>query len=197
MHIYIVFAHPSKNSFTSQVLDAFIQGLQKAEHTYVVGDLYTMNFKSDLDADQYVREASRNPDAPVPDDVRIEQNKINNADALVFIYPVWWSDCPAKLKGWFDRVWTLGYAYSYENGEHAPSKIHIQKALIICSAGHPVDYLERIGIAESMRRVMVQDRLAGVGIKYASMEILGGMVANDDALRQQNLERAYQLGLEF
>jgi NAD(P)H dehydrogenase (quinone) len=197
MHLYIVFAHPRHSSFTFQVLCAFIRGLEKASHSYEIGDLYAINFQADLDAEQYARETGMNPDAPVPADVKMEQEKIESADALVFIYPVWWSDCPAKLKGWFDRVWTLGYAYSYQNGEHASSKIHIQKALVICPAGHPVDYLEKIGIAESMRQVMVQDRLLGVGIKSANMEILGGMVANDDAIRQKNLERAYQLGLEF
>ncbi|MBN2092309.1 NAD(P)H-dependent oxidoreductase [candidate division KSB1 bacterium] len=197
MHLYIVFAHPSQKSFTFQVLNAFIRGVENAGHTYQIGDLYAMNFQTDLDAEQHARETGMNPDAPVPDDVKIEQDKIESADGLVFIYPVWWSDCPAKLKGWFDRVWTLGYAYSYENGEHAQSKIRTEKALVICPAGHPVDYLEKIGIAESMRHVMVQDRLLGVGIKSASMEILGGMVTNDETIRQQNLRRAYQLGREF
>jgi NAD(P)H dehydrogenase (quinone) len=77
------------------------------------------------------------------------------ADALVFTYPVWSSDCPAKLKGWFDRVWTLGYAYSYENGSHAAPGIGVTQALVICPAGHPVEYLQETGIAQSMRRIML------------------------------------------
>jgi NAD(P)H dehydrogenase (quinone) len=53
---------------------------------------------------------------------------------LVFIYPVWWSDCPAKLKGWFDRVLTYGYAYFYDENEERHTKIDINKAIVICSA---------------------------------------------------------------
>jgi NAD(P)H dehydrogenase (quinone) len=197
VHVYIVFAHPSKKSFTWQVLNAFTRGLQDAGHSFEIGDLYKMRFQSDMDLAQYERETGMDPDAAAPDDVRLEQSKIDRADALAFVYPVWWSDCPAKLKGWFDRVLTYGYAYSYTNGQHVTSKIRIVKALVLCPAGHTVEHLEEIGIAESMRRVMLGDRLLGVGVGEARMEILGGMMGNDEAIRKRNLERAYQLGRGF
>jgi NAD(P)H dehydrogenase (quinone) len=129
--------------------------------------------------------------------VEAEQEKINKADALVFIYPVWWSDCPARLKGWFDRVFTYGYAYQYESSEHFRSKIFIEKALVLCPAGHTAEHLEVIGIAESMRCIMLKDRLLGVGVKEARMEILGGMTPADEAVRKNNLKRAYELGKTF
>ena len=197
MHVYVVFAHPSKKSFTRAVLESFTRGLLEAGHTFDIGDLYEMNFKTDMDLAQYKRETGLDPKAPVPGDVKAEQKKIDKAHALVFIYPVWWSDCPAKLKGWFDRVLTYGYAYIYEDGEHVTSKIHIEKALVLCPAGHMVEHLEETGIAESMRRVMLGDRLLGVGVREATMEILGGMFPYDDARREKNLKRAYQLGREF
>ena len=197
MKIYVVFAHPSKKSFTRQVLDEFLRGLQEAGHSIEIGDLYRMNFKSDMDLEQYTRETGSDPHAPLPADVMHEHAKISAADALVFIYPVWWSDCPAKLKGWFDRVLTYGYAYTYESGKHSAAKLEIQKALVICPAGHSVDYLEQIGIAESMRRVMLNDRLLGVGVKEARMEILGGMLQNDPDVSKRNLTTAYQLGRNF
>ena len=33
------------------------------------------------------------------------------ADALVLVYPTWWSGQPAMLKGWFDRVLASGVAW--------------------------------------------------------------------------------------
>jgi hypothetical protein len=36
-----------------------------------------------------------------------------------------------------------------------------------------------------------------VGVREAKLEILGGMMGNDKAVRERNLERAYQLGREF
>jgi len=106
MHVYIVFAHPSKESFSWSVLQAFTRGLREAGHSFEIGDLYETGFESELDENQYFRELGLDPGAPVPDDVKAEQDKVDRADALVFVYPVWWSDCPAKLKGWFDRVLT-------------------------------------------------------------------------------------------
>lgn len=197
MHVYIVFAHPSRKSFSRQVLSAFVQGLQDAGHTYELGDLYEMGFHSEMDAEQYAREVGLDPEASVPADVQVEQDKINRADALAFIYPVWWSDCPAKLKGWFDRVLTYGYAYFYDQNETRHTRIQIQKAIVIGSAGHTVAHLEEIGIADSMRRIMLHDRLLGVGVQEAEMVILGGMMPNDDSFRQQNLETAYALGRQL
>jgi len=134
------------------------------------------------------------PEAPVPYDVKLEQDKIDRSDALSFIYPVWWSDCPAKLKGWFDKVLTYGYAYFYDMNETRFTKIDIKKAVVICSAGHTVEHLEEIGIAESMRRIMINDRLSGIGVKEAHMEILGGMMPKDNRYRRKNLERVYEIG---
>ena len=38
------------------------------------------------------------------------------ADTMIFIYPIWWTDRPAILKGWFDRVFTNGFAFTTRNG---------------------------------------------------------------------------------
>ncbi len=197
MHIYIIFAHPSQKSYSKKVLEAFTQGLSEAGHSYEIGDLYDMGFISDMDDEQYHREIGMDPAAPLPDDVKIEQDKINRSDALVFIYPVWWSDCPAKLKGWFDRVMTYGYAYLYDDNDQHVSQIQIKKALVICSAGHTEQHLEETDIAESMRKIMLNDRLLGIGIQQADMFILGGIMPNDDTFRHANLLKAYQLGKDF
>ncbi|KGP75178.1 NADPH:quinone reductase [Desulfosporosinus sp. Tol-M] len=197
MHIFIVYAHPSEESFTHSVLLAFINGLNYSNHTYEISDLYKMNFRSDMELDEYERESGRESSRTIPEDVKLEQEKINKSDALVLIYPVWWSDCPAKLKGWFDRVYTLGFAYAYENGKHAEACFKVKKALVICAAGHTVEYLEEIGIAESMRTVMLRDRLLGVGAEQAEMVILGGMVSKDYEVRERNLKIAFDIGMNI
>lgn len=197
MHVYVIFAHPSTRSFSASVLDAFTRGLADAGHTCEVADLYRMQFRSEMDEEQYVREVSGDPDLPVPPDVAAEQAKIDRANALAFIFPLWWSDCPAKLKGWFDRVLTCGYAYLYDATGARGTRMSVEKALVVCSAGHTAEHLEETGVAGSMRNIMLQDRLLGVGVKRASLEILGGMMPNDDSHREPNLRRAYDLGRNF
>jgi len=43
MHVYIVFCHPGRNSFTFSVLESFLAGLLEVGHTYEVGDLYAID----------------------------------------------------------------------------------------------------------------------------------------------------------
>lgn len=199
MHVYVLYAHPSIQSFTHAVLEAFTRGLKDGGHSFEIGDLYAMNFTTDMTLAEYERETCGDANAPLSREVAAEHEKIASADGLAFVYPVWWSDCPAKLKGWFDRVLAFGYAYTYEGGAHTTSKINIGKALVICPAGHTEEHLEETGIAESMRKVMIHDRLLGVGVRAARMEVLGGMVLGEDVManRKRNLQRAYECGRNF
>ena len=195
MHYYIIFAHPSKKSFTFKVLTSFIDGISNAGHTYELGDLYAMSFISDMNIEQYERETRYDPLAPVPEDVEIEQKKIQKSDALVFIYPVWWSDCPAKLKGWFDRVWTFGFAYFYDKDNQRKSAVKPRKAIILCTAGNTNSSLKNTGIASSMRCITINDRLKNVGFTDVRMEIFGGTLNATQEYLKTHLDLAYNIGL--
>jgi NAD(P)H dehydrogenase (quinone) len=48
-----------------------------------------------------------------------------------------------------------------------------------------------------MRCIMLNDRLLGLGVKEATLEILGGMVEQDPVIRERNLQRAYEMGRRF
>lgn len=197
MHVYVVFAHPSRKSFSWEVLKAFESGLRESGHSVEIADLYAMDFQTDMDTGQYEREMGPDPDAPVPADVNHQQGHLARADAVAFVYPVWWSDCPAKLKGWFDRVLTHGYAYLRGGWIQRKKPISFVKALLLCPAGHTLEDLERTGVAQAMRTIMVGDRMPGLGAREAAMEILGGMTNDDGTHRRRNLSRAHELGRTF
>jgi NAD(P)H dehydrogenase (quinone) len=154
MKVFIVYCHPSNDSLTRHIRDRFIQGLESAGHSYVISDLYKMNFRTDIDETEYLREAYYKRELPVPDDVLCEQDKINACDTLVFIYPVFWSEAPAKLVGWFDRVWTFGFAY----GDNRTMK-QLDKALVLVSAGNTLDYFKSTGIGDAMKKITLDDHL--------------------------------------
>ena len=106
MKVFIIYCHPSHNSLTREVRDSFIDGLKSAGHTFILSDLYAMNFNASMSEDEYLREGFYRRELPLPPDVQAEHEKINACDAIAFIYPVFWTEAPAKLTGWFDRVWT-------------------------------------------------------------------------------------------
>ena len=192
MHVFIVYAHPSEDSFTRQARDSFIAGLESAGHSYTISDLYRMNFKTDMDEAEYLREAYYRREMPVPADVIAEQEKINSSDAIVFIFPLFWSDAPAKLVGWFDRVWTFGFAY----GEDRTMKM-LEKGLVICSAGNTMEYFHQTGILDALKKVMLEDRLFD-RVKTKELLILDG-TSRETPLRDQNREahlmRVFQAGV--
>ena len=190
MKVFIVYCHPSEDSFTRCVRDAFINGLKDAGHEYVISDLYKMDFKTDMTEEEYLRDAYYQNTPDLADDVLGEQAKINESDAIVFIYPVFWSEAPAKLVGWFDRVWTYGFAY----GEKSMKTL--EKGLILCSAGNPKERLEEFGILDSMKKVMLGDRLFG-RVKQAEFVVFDNTSRENELReknREQNLKTAYEKG---
>ena len=190
MKIFIVYFHPSEDSFTKNMCDAFIKGVTDSGNEYIISDLYKMGFQTDMTEEEYIRDANYRNTPNVAKDVLAEQEKINSSDAIAFIYPVFWTEAPAKLVGWFDRVWTYGFAY----GEKTMKEL--DKAVILCSAGNSIELLEEYGLLDSMKRVMLGDRLFG---RAKQMEfIVFDNTSRENELREKNwdanLQKAYEIG---
>ncbi|MBK6500571.1 MAG: NAD(P)H-dependent oxidoreductase [Saprospiraceae bacterium] len=189
MNILIVYSHPSKKSYTFQILGQLKEMFENQNWNIEISDLYAMNFLTDMTEQEYEREGFAKTEIPISKDVNEEHSKIEKADCIVFLYPVWWSDCPAKLKGWFDRVYSVGYAYG-----HKP-KLQKMKTLkygvVICTAGHPNDFLNEIGIAQSMQTVMLDDRL-GKRFENKEMLLLGGTL-DIEKVRQKHKKQIEEL----
>lgn len=108
MNVLIVFAHPSPTSFNAALKDAAVDALVKHGATVKVSDLYEMSFNPvaqlcDVTVPKNAEE--------VPEDLRVEREKVMWADYILFQFPMWWTSAPAIIKGWFDRVFAAGFAY--------------------------------------------------------------------------------------
>ncbi|MDW2798645.1 NAD(P)H-dependent oxidoreductase [Clostridium boliviensis] len=195
MRVFVVYCHPSKKSFTYEMMQEFLKGLNDANHEFIVSDLYEMNFNAEISENEYEREAYYRSDIPVAEDVMEEQRKIQESDAIVFIYPVFWTEAPAKLVGWFDRIWTSGFAYNPN-----PQIKILKKALFILSAGKTMESLKETGESDAMRIVMLGDRIRNRALKK-EMIIFDGTTHWDEAQRKERLagylKNAYKSGLNF
>jgi NAD(P)H dehydrogenase (quinone) len=194
MQVFIVYAHPSDDSLTRHVRDSFIRGLESAGYSYVLSDLYKMGFNTDMSEAEYLREAYYKRELPIPGDVLAEQEKIRSSGGIVFIYPVFWTEAPAKLVGWFDRVWTYGFAY----GENRAMK-QLAKGLVLCIAGNTKEYFHETGLLEAMKKVMLNDRLFD-RVKTKEMLVFDASsreLPDREANWDKHLEKAFQAGAEF
>lgn len=124
-NVFIVFAHPERNSLNGCLLDVLVDQLTSQGDHVKVSDLYRMNWKTEVDiadfpaypADQKFNPelASKNHTAngSLTKDVVEEQQKLLWADTILFVFPIWWFNLPAILKGYIDRVFSNGFAYNY------------------------------------------------------------------------------------
>lgn len=110
MRVAIVFNHPYEGSFCNAILEATIKGLQRANHEVDLMHLDKDGFnpvmsKADLKA--FV-------DHKVVDPQVMDYNsRLEKADQLIFIFPIWWDLMPAMTKGFIDRVLTPGVVYDH------------------------------------------------------------------------------------
>ncbi len=76
MKAFIIYCHPSEESFKSHLRDSFIKGIVDSGNEYVISDLYKMDFKSDMTEQEYLRDANYRTAPAVAEDVLIEHEKI-------------------------------------------------------------------------------------------------------------------------
>ncbi|QGN36153.1 NAD(P)H-dependent oxidoreductase [Klebsiella oxytoca] len=110
MHALIVVSHPLKTSLTHSVAAAVAQGITESgtQNTAEIADLTQEGFNpvfAEPDIAAFLQTGV------TPPDVIAEQARIDNADALVLVFPVYWWSMPGLLKGWIDRVFSNGWAY--------------------------------------------------------------------------------------
>ncbi|XP_056121700.1 NAD(P)H dehydrogenase [quinone] 1 [Rhinichthys klamathensis goyatoka] len=129
----MVYAHQSPVSFNAAARDVAVEALTKQGYKVLVSDLYAMSFKSSATADD-IKGDLKNPehfvyneemmtawqDGRLSDDVSEEQHKLEQAELVIFQFPLYWFSVPAIMKGWMDRVLTQGFAFTlqkmYDNG---------------------------------------------------------------------------------
>ncbi|AIU74347.1 NAD(P)H dehydrogenase [Hafnia alvei FB1] len=131
MKVLLVYAHPEPKSLNGSLKNFTIQHLQNAGHEVQISDLYAMDWKAVLDAndsknrlDETYFDASLDSQHAFKnglqsDDIALEQSKLLWADTVIFQFPLWWFSMPAIMKGWVERVYAYGFAYGV--GEHNDS----------------------------------------------------------------------------
>jgi NAD(P)H dehydrogenase (quinone) len=110
MHALIVVSHPLDTSLSHGVAAAIAEGIMADDpaNTFEIADLTQEGFNpvyGSADIAAFLKTTT------VPADILAEQARIDGADALVLVFPIYWWTMPALLKGWVDRVFSNGWAY--------------------------------------------------------------------------------------
>ncbi|UOK58567.1 NAD(P)H-dependent oxidoreductase [Bacillus sp. CMF21] len=132
MNILIIYAHPNPESFNAAICDAVEKEFTSKDFQVRKRDLYQMKFNPILTEDDY----SSFYQDKVPADIQAEQSELIWANIFVFVFPTWWAGMPAILKGYFDRVFTNGFAFRYSD-EGPEGLLKEKQALIFQTTGQP------------------------------------------------------------
>ncbi len=169
MHALIVLAHPKPDSFSHSVAAKVAEGVTASGGTFEIADLTAEGFDprfSAADIAAHLREG------PSPDDVVVEQARIDRADALVLVYPVYWWSMPGLLKGWIDRVFTNGWAYDDMLGDRPIKRLRHLRVHLIAIGGATMRTYARHGYFGAMKTQIDHGIFGYCGAPVATSELL-------------------------
>ncbi len=113
MNTLVVICHPKPASLIRAAADRVLAGAEGAGHAVRVIDLDAIDFDPVLKLTE-VRNHLGSPESR--GELAEHFDALRWAERLVLVYPTWFSGPPARLKGWFDRVWMNEVAFVLPHG---------------------------------------------------------------------------------
>jgi NAD(P)H dehydrogenase (quinone) len=171
MHALIVVAHPNPNSFTHALGKRVAEGISGpgSLHSVEIADLAAERFDPRFTAsDISVHLRQR----PASDDIAAEQARVDRADALVLVYPVYWWSMPALLKGWIERVFANGWAYDEGADGRLVKKLQRLPVHLVASAGANQRTYARHGYFGAMKTQIDHGIFNYCGARVVTSELL-------------------------
>ena len=193
MKVLVLYVHPYEKSFNHAILEQVVSGLNEGGHEHQVVDLYAINFDPVMKATDF----QLMQQGKVSDDVMEQQQKLIWAEGIIIIHPIWWENHPAMLVGWFDRVLCTGFAYHIDEKGYHGLLNHIRKALFIMTAGRTEAEAVVNGVDICKRIFKDQRSLEFTGIPDVRYQIFYDVIRADDATRNQYLQEARRLAMNF
>ncbi|XP_056384367.1 NAD(P)H dehydrogenase [quinone] 1-like isoform X2 [Hyla sarda] len=162
----IVLAHEERTSFNYAMKEAAETALKKKGWKVLVSDLYEIKFNAVLSRNDIIgspKEPSKFKygaesltawkEGRLAKDIVEEQKKLEKADLVIFQFPLYWFGFPAIMKGWVERVFSLGFAYSFET-MYSTGPFKNKKALLSFSTGAPESMTSPSGLSGDINVVL-------------------------------------------
>jgi NAD(P)H dehydrogenase (quinone) len=143
MDVLVVLAHPRTESFTHAIAQRACDGLRAGGHEVHLLDLHALGFTTAMSADE---RHAYHTESPILDPMVAEHAALlQRTEALVFVYPTWWSGMPAILKGWLERVLVPGVGFRFNaRGKVRPGLTNVRRLVGISTYGSPWAYVRLV-----------------------------------------------------
>ncbi|WP_105429172.1 NAD(P)H-dependent oxidoreductase [Neorhizobium sp. T6_25] len=131
MRVLLVHSHPVEESYGAALHRQARESLLKAGHEVDDCNLYAEGF------DPVMSRHDRMTYHDYPNNLSLVKpyvDRLQAAEGLVIVTPVWNFGWPAMLKGYFDRVWLPGITFELKDGK-LTRKLHIDKVAVVTTYG--------------------------------------------------------------
>ncbi|QSY94621.1 NAD(P)H-dependent oxidoreductase [Rhizobium bangladeshense] len=191
MRILLVLAHPLPESFAAAVAHTAREALEASGHVVDLLDLYAENFDPRLSVAERRAYFDMSYDTS---DVADTVARLKAADGLVLVFPQWWFNFPAILKGFVDRVFVPGVAFRHDaaGGRIVPELTNIRLLYALTTTGSPW-WLVHLYMGNPVRRLLKRG-IANFCSKKLVFRMLSlhDMDRTTDARRKAHLERVHK-----
>jgi NAD(P)H dehydrogenase (quinone) len=186
----VITANPSPTSFSHAMANAATQVLRDLGYVIRPHDLYAEGF---------------NPVQPVgetkntmSDDQLVERHcsELKEADLILVFHPNWWSQPPAILKGWIDRVFRLNTAYAYPLGiglDGVPVGLLKARAALIFNTSNTPQAREEETFGDPLERIWKNSIFALCGVDCVIRRMYGPIASSTVEQRSEWLAEVKML----
>ena len=186
-NIVVINGHPNPESLCAAFAEAYIKGALKCGANVEEITISQLSFNPNL-AYGYQKIQELEPD------LLAAWQKIQKADHLVWIHPVWWGGLPAITKGFIDRLFLPGMAFKYRKDSVFWDKLLTGKtAHIITTMDEPRLYYWLVFGSPSIYQLKYSV-LKFCGIKPIKVTTFGIIKTASAEKRKQWIDEVYQLG---
>ena len=181
MNIVVVLGHPSADSYCAAIFERIILALEsQSTHNVTAIRLADEKFATAMSTAERVAYETTTP--LINDETKRHAEVLLQAEALIFVYPTWWSGLPAQLKGWLERVFVLGVAFRFnKNSKIRPNLHNVRHIIGVSTYGSPWRYVKLVN--DNGRRTLTRAIRMSTGLRTRTMWC--GIYALDTCTQQQ------------
>lgn len=167
--VLLIHCHPVSDSYSTTISQVVAASLIKSQHDVRLRRLYFHGNRDEcyggktfdcaltceervgyhVERNTQLRENEKGMELVSSPEIQEAVKDLRWCDSIVFIYPTWWFDFPAVLKGYFDRVFLPGVAFKVPTSNSnttfetdattdsglLPGLIHITKVGVVTTHG--------------------------------------------------------------
>ena len=162
MNIMVVLAHPVRASLTGALGEGARETLAALGHAVQFHHLDAEGFDPRIGAEELAARRSADP--------LVERHcaELAAADGIVIVHPNWWSQPPANLKGWIDRVVRPGVAYDFakdDAGKSVPVGLLKARTAVVLNTANVPQAVEQSLVGDPLEALWAKVVFDRCGVK--------------------------------